>query len=661
MDKQLEEGKNQIEKGILLNNLKNFNQFIKSSKEESMYYTLFNENLFQSHNRWLDNVKLKIKKGIDNSEPNIIISEIDYDKEILSLIKKIAEPHNYRDVIDNNASNNTNLIEEFNNIEIFDKINELTNFNDIMGAVNSCSKSKRKSLLKTIHKKRNSNENNNLNIDKNDTEEYLEDEDIISMKEYNLSDQKEKITNDNIYPFDRNEEEIQKSLDTIVEQPSNEEFDKNTLSQKSINILSFGNNQMNSQMNKKINSQSNDNNNYNKNNYILDLNNNSNNIIINKFSPNTDNKRNYKPLKIIESITTPQKINDYSLSQNCNSNNYYISNSNNKINHNNLFRSQQKSPCFGGIASNENSSNKNNTPMSKLGNKNDNQFSFKNSNQKLINFNNDFIFSTIKKTENNISNKKNNDLSSNNNKFISPNKNNVVIIHTTKKNVSKEKSDNDDSNNKNFINIITNSINKINNQSIQNSQNNKKNHNITNNNNIIINLQKNNDNNVLNNKNINLDAIHDFNSNINTKLNQDCHVHNVVLTSTKNKKMNKNEKIKEKYQDDFEEYEMSDSSFRGNDDEDNDKFIPKWALDEEYINEQVRKQNNDHDLIIKSFGNFVVENLNLNMIFETHNDAFDIRNSTADWREDDSFAKNKITNFGDKEKEDLFPNRKLQF
>ena len=64
MDKQLEEGKNQIEKGILLNNLKNFNQFIKSSKEESMYYTLFNENLFQSHNRWLDNVKLKIKKEL---------------------------------------------------------------------------------------------------------------------------------------------------------------------------------------------------------------------------------------------------------------------------------------------------------------------------------------------------------------------------------------------------------------------------------------------------------------------------------------------------------------------------------------------------------------------------------------------------------------------
>ena len=78
---------------------------------------------------------------------------------------------------------------------------------------------------------------------------------------------------------------------------------------------------------------------------------------------------------------------------------------------------------------------------------------------------------------------------------------------------------------------------------------------------------------------------------------------------------------------------MSDSSFK------EDKFIPKWALDKAYINERIIKQNKDKELIVKSFGNFVVENLNLNMIFETHNEEFDIRNSTADWRGDDSLVK----------------------
>ena len=73
------------------------------------------------------------------------------------------------------------------------------------------------------------------------------------------------------------------------------------------------------------------------------------------------------------------------------------------------------------------------------------------------------------------------------------------------------------------------------------------------------------------------------------------------------------------------------------------------------------RQNNDKDLIIKSFGNFVVEHLNLNMIFETHNEEFDIRHSTAEWRGDDSFVKNKVTNINDKEIDVMFPNRKLQF
>ena len=101
---------------------------------------------------------MKITKGIDNSEQNINISDINYDNQIIYLIKKLAEPHNYR----NNNENKVNI----NYNEIFEKIDELTNFNDIIGAVNTCSKRKRNSLLTTINKKNNYNEdieNNNIN------------------------------------------------------------------------------------------------------------------------------------------------------------------------------------------------------------------------------------------------------------------------------------------------------------------------------------------------------------------------------------------------------------------------------------------------------------------------------------------------------------------
>ena len=109
---------------------------------------------------------------------------------------------------------------------------------------------------------------------------------------------------------------------------------------------------------------------------------------------------------------------------------------------------------------------------------------------------------------------------------------------------------------------------------------------------------------------------------------------------------------------------MSDSSKKEDNDEeeeDNTKFVPKWAMDEKYINDRIMKQNADKDLIMKSFGKFVVDHLNLNMILGTHNEAFDIRNSTADWRGDESFARDKVTNINDNEIDTIFPNRKLQF
>ena len=187
-----------------------------------------------------------------------------------------------------------------------------------------------------------------------------------------------------------------------------------------------------------------------------------------------------------------------------------------------------------------------------------------------------------------------------------------------------------DFNSNNFLNIITHSINNVNEFKDINSENDGS------------------ERKVYNSNNKNYDQ-------------------NIFLSSNKNPPniYNNKIKIKEKYEDDFEEYEISDSS-KGPDiddeeEENKNKFVPKWAKDMKYINDRIVKQNSDKDLIMKSFGKFVVDHLNLNMILGTHNEAFDIRNSTADWRGDDSFAVNKVTNINDNEIDNIFPNRKLQF
>jgi len=646
MDNQLE-NKEQMEKEIILDNMNHVKEYINSINDVTYNYKLFNESLYITHNEWLDNVKKIIKNAMNGSEININFSDINYDNSLLSLLKKIAKPHDYRYNNQNNINTNTNISESINNNEIFEKINELTNFNDIIGTINTCSKRKRKSLLSKIHNNNddveiNQNENNNIlnNIDNNNeinNKENFEieynniDDGDIYMNEYNSNNGKTKFEINNQY--NTNEKIDDNSLCTIEEQPSMEEKEKNSKnSQSSFNFF----NSIQGSFNNKLNVQNNENN-ANQKNFILDLNNNINanvnsNQKINKFSPNTENKNknNYKPIKNIETITTPEKFNNYPSSQTLNNNNNNFFMSIEKNNHNNISNKQEQSPCFAQVKNSDYNSIKkdiqNNYQSSVIP-----QFSFKKNDENIINSNFTFSFSTEKKLHNNLSNAI---------KIESNKKKNVITLHTSKKNqeypYSSNAKNNNNSNN-NFINILTNSINNINNQNINNTNIKNKENNI----------------NIINN-----------NNNESFKNN---YVQNIVLSSLKkiNPLNNKKIKIKEKYEDDFEEYEMSDSSNRMEEDDDDDiddkKFIPQWAMDEEYINQQIIKQNNNKDLINKSFGICVVEHLNLNMIFETHNEVFDIRNSTADWRDDDSLSKNKVTNIKDKEIDAMFPNRKLQF
>ena len=636
------------DKNILQDSMSNIHNFINSINENSQNYLKFNESLFINHNKWLYDVQKQLYTSINEKSTNINLKDLYYEDSILSLLKKIAKPNNYRNI----TTKANKMDEKMENCGLFKKIDELANFNDVMDTINTCSKYKRDSLLSNIHKNKNEENiigndigaGNRIEFEEKKIESFEKDEDI-NMNDLITSGEKNKIENI-ADPYDMNEKD-ENSLCTIVEQPSIEEKEKNTkISLSTKNIFAPKSNQDTIKNN-------------NVNNYVLQLNNiNSNNIITDSTCSNKlntvknivpDNSTNLKSLNPFESFATPQKNQSPNFDFN-NNNNILVSS-----NKSNLINNIERSPCFAAEIKNlDYSNNKKNIPSNNFMIPNAPLFSFGKpynmiSSQKSSN-KNEFIFSTEKKFENNFS--KNKIGSSSNkddiillhtsikkgkeNNFLSEIKSQNVCLSDNKTNgnnycsvVSLKKKNNPSLNNNNFINIITHSINNVNEGKDINSENDASEQKVYNS----------------NNKN---------------------YVQNIVLSSNKNPPniYNNKIKLKDKYEDDFEEYEMSDSSKRADNDEeeeDNTKFVPKWAMDEKYINDRILKQNSDKDLIMKSFGKFVVDHLNLNMILGTHNEAFDIRNSTADWRGDESFARDKVTNINDNEIDTIFPNRKLQF
>ena len=666
------------DKNIIQDNISNIHNFINSINENSQNYLKFNESLFINHNKWLYDVQKQLYTAINEKNTDINLKDLYYDDSILSLLKKIAKPNNYR------KNKGNNMDEKIDNYGLFKKIDELANFNDVIGTINTCSKYKRDSLLSNIHKNKNEENDekdnevdNRIDIEEKKIESYEKDEDI-NMDDLITSSEKNKFENI-AYPYDINEKD-ENSLCTIVEQPSIEEKEKNTKISLSANNIFAPSNQNTIKNN-------------NMSNYILQLNNlNSNNIITNNTSSNKlntvknivpDSNTNHKLLNPFDTFATPQKNQSPNFTFN-NNNNILVSS-----NKNNLFNNIEKSPCFAAEIKNidYNTTNKNissnnfmvpNAPLFSFGKSYNMMSSQKSSNK------NDFVFSTEKKFENNFSKNKIGSSSNKNdiivlhtsikkgkeNKFLSDIKSQNISLSDNKNNVnnycsvvSLKKKNNPsliNNNNNNFINILTNCINKANEDNNKSSKNNDFN------NNNFINIITHSINDVNEGKGINSISDNNGFERKEYSSNNKNYVQNIVLSSSKNSPdiYNNKIKIKEKYEDDFEEYEMSDSSKRADNDEeeeDNTKFVPKWAMDEKYINDRILKQNSDKDLIMKSFGKFVVDHLNLNMILGTHNEAFDIRNSTADWRGDESFARDKVTNINDNEIDTIFPNRKLQF
>ena len=558
------------EKEIIKSDITNISKFITSSNEDTQNYSLFNETLFHNHNNWLEKIKSQIRKSIKGKNANINFSDINYDKDMFNILKKISQPNDYRNA---ENINNINI-----NKEDLDKLDKLTDFNDIIESRNTCSKYKRESLIAKIHGKNNNENNNEINNnDQNNSDNNnritfndnkIIDEDII-MEDIISSTQKVKLDSFQM-------EKENNSLCTIIEQPSLEEMKKSLFSNQIISNNLEDKNKTG--------------------NYVLELN--SNNNITNVSNGISNKSANNKPLKLFESIITPKKE----------ENNIIIN-----TNSNQQFSFNKKVP----EAQTQNINiNKNNEIT----------FNFS-SNKKYL-----FDLSSNKKPLNEKINLISNSKSHKDNEIID-----TPTLNPNNHLNSNNKVENNINNNNNIIDVLTNAINKANEEE-------KEEYNI-NNNNILFN--------PINTINTNKNYVQDI----------------VLISSTKknNELKNKIKNKKNKYEDDFEEYELSDSSKREEEEEeyeDDDicsKFIPKWAKDKEYISSQLNKQNNNKELVFKSFGNFVVEHLNLNMIFETHNEVFDIRNSTADWRGDDSWTKNKVTDVNDNDCNDIFPNRKLQF
>ena len=138
---------------------------------------------------------------------------------------------------------------------------------------------------------------------------------------------------------------------------------------------------------------------------------------------------------------------------------------------------------------------------------------------------------------------------------------------------------------------------------------------------------------------------------------------NLVSEETLIKKINTNKEYNFEREYSITEISSNDSN---NDEINEDKYIPEWANDNKYLEEQIRKQNNNNNLENEVFGKFVIENLNLNMIFETMDENYNLRHSTADWKNDNTIKNNNINviNYQNlNENSNLFPqtNRQLHF
>ena len=646
------------DKQIFLNSINNFGNFLKSIDHDSIAYTKFTEDLFIDHQKHLDNFKSQISNILNSNNPTITWYDTKSNNldSLLNILHEIKKPFDYNQILN----------EHYSPKKIINKLNDLTNM-DQLYQINTLSKVKREV-----------NFNNDI---KNENNFSFELEQETKQKKFDIN---EEINEEN--------KNSMNTLGTIVEQPSREE---NNIT----NSDNTNNNNVNTNSNEFINNLINNNKIYSNENLLNS--NSNNNIYAQTISINSFNKNKQ---------ITPKK--DYE--------NLFKNSNNKNINSNLNINKIEKSPCF---APNENNLNSNvyinsfqntNTPMKneqELKKSNNGfQYSFGeaiNSGYKQSNIKNNGInsenldknvgyqFTTFKK-EGNINNS-NMYLNNFENKLNSDSKiyTDVIVLNTTANKQKNEvnfikKSDFNDindfpkQNNINFNNdMLNNNVNV--NFDYLNSKQKQNNINSTNINPLITNMSNAinefmsvnaNNNNISNKNSNNKNNFINNNNNIKKKSEEERinkYVQDVVLTSQKkqifypqnNLQIVSNNITNSPYENDFEEYEMSDFSKEEEEESDEDendskpkKFIPKWAKDKNYINQQLKKNNKETNN--KIFGNRIVERLNLNMIFETNNPMYYVRHSTADWKRDDSNSKKNLDNVSEHDNK-IFPNRELKF
>ena len=261
----------------------------------------------------------------------------------------------------------------------------------------------------------------------------------------------------------------------------------------------------------------------------------------------------------------------------------------------------------------------------------------------------DKIYNSIN-TQNIIINNNNNNFIINEKNIQTPSFANIKPLNYSNNKISKNKSSKQD--------FTFSKINKNNNLQSQKSQNTKE-------------KSKNNKLIILNNYIESSPMIEEWKNPLSISTNNNLFDNLQLSEYNKNKidnNNNINNDIKNIYSDIQErDYSISDLSSNDsiNDEINPNKFIPEWAKNEKYIEEQIKKQNENENYYKEIFGKFVIEKLNLNMIFETMNEKYNLRHSTADWKYDISNKNNNnIINYQHlNENSNIFPqtNRQLHF
>ena len=261
----------------------------------------------------------------------------------------------------------------------------------------------------------------------------------------------------------------------------------------------------------------------------------------------------------------------------------------------------------------------------------------------------DKIYNSIN-TQNIIINNNNNNFIINEKNIQTPSFANIKPLNYSNNKISKNKSNKQD--------FTFSKINKNNNLQSQKSQNTKE-------------KSKNNKLIILNNYIESSPMIEEWKNPLSISTNNNLFDNLQLSEYNKNKidnNNNINNDIKNIYSDIQErDYSISDLSSNDsiNDEINPNKFIPEWAKDKKYIEEQIKKQNENENYYKEIFGKFVIEKLNLNMIFETMNEKYNLRHSTADWKYDISNKNNNnIINYQHlNENSNIFPqtNRQLHF